>query len=230
MIEGEIRRSDLGLIDFPRGPRPRLIRWQVNERGCHICISHCRRLKQGYPVISIAGKDVDIGRLLYMHTHGALPSAVVLRHQCDDPMCINPAHRVPGTKADNARDRDERQRTARGERGGNHQLTETQVREIRASTGMSAERTAAIYGVDKATVQLIWKGQTWRHLGAAPRRPLRIGNRKLIEAEVIEVLAHPEVSATEYARRLGVTITCICQLRHGRTWRHLSRRDNGGHS
>lgn len=38
---------------------------------------------------------------------------VVARHTCDNPRCINPAHIVPGTIADNNRDRAERGRSAK---------------------------------------------------------------------------------------------------------------------
>lgn len=40
-------------------------------------------------------------------------AGVVVRHTCDNPRCINPAHLIAGTKADNNRDRAERGRSAK---------------------------------------------------------------------------------------------------------------------
>lgn len=38
---------------------------------------------------------------------------VVVRHTCDNTRCINPDHLIPGTRADNNRDRAERGRSAK---------------------------------------------------------------------------------------------------------------------
>lgn len=40
-------------------------------------------------------------------------SEIVARHTCDNPRCVNPDHLVPGTRADNNKDRAERGRSAK---------------------------------------------------------------------------------------------------------------------
>lgn len=51
-------------------------------------------------------------RAAWMIANGveALSVATVIRHQCDNPPCCNPAHLIPGTHADNVRDRESRAR------------------------------------------------------------------------------------------------------------------------
>lgn len=104
----------------PVGPRPKPIEYVVNEKGCHICTSHSPRKRTkdtiGYPTISIAGKDLSINRVLYERKYGAVPEHQLLRHTCDDPMCINPDHCIPGSHEDNMRDKVERGRTTKGRR------------------------------------------------------------------------------------------------------------------
>ena len=43
-----------------------------------------------------------------------LPSDVVVRHTCDNPPCVNPAHLVAGTQVDNMHDMAERGRVRNG--------------------------------------------------------------------------------------------------------------------
>jgi HNH endonuclease len=89
--------------------RRRQIQFYVNERGCHICVSH-RTGTHGYPCTNKNGAGQNLHHVLYEETFGPIPFGWVVRHTCDDRMCINMDHMILGTKADNSRDIVERGR------------------------------------------------------------------------------------------------------------------------
>ncbi|MCG7598892.1 hypothetical protein MHM84_03775 [Halomonas sp. McH1-25] len=91
---------------------------------------------------------------------------LVIRHRCDNPLCINPEHLEPGTRTDNARDRVERGRGHRGERTGGSLLREDEVRDIRkrAANGESQSSIAKLYGVTSSAIHYIVSRKNWAWL------------------------------------------------------------------
>ncbi len=57
-----------------------------------------------------AGKMERAHRVAYRLGVGEIPTALVVRHKCDNPTCCNPGHLELGTVADNNADRDRRGR------------------------------------------------------------------------------------------------------------------------
>ena len=111
------------------------------------------RTDRGYGVFQISQprKSVRAHRWAYAEYHGIDIRdllAEVVRHHCDNPCCVNPAHLAEGTHEDNARDRDSRGRTGRH---GRYKLTEEQVEEIRTAPG-SQRAVAARFGVTQSWV------------------------------------------------------------------------------
>lgn len=148
-------------IEMPVPPKE--VRFEVNDRGCHICVSHCTL--KGYPV-RYKQKD-GVKRCIWLHreayekAHGEIPPRFVVRHTCDTPPCINPDHLILGTHADNMRDRDERGRGSCGERHPLAILTREQVIDIRSSTGpqkiAAAKHKISISLVSRIRKRLAWK-------------------------------------------------------------------------
>ena len=63
------------------------------------------------PYYAYEGKRVLAYRLVYELVHGPIPDGHVIRHKCDNPKCCNPYHLETGTRADNEKDKYERDRT-----------------------------------------------------------------------------------------------------------------------
>jgi hypothetical protein len=130
----------------------------VNEHGYGVMRPEGRRsgptVKAHRVSLVLAGVNID---------------GLVIRHSCDNPPCVNPAHLSTGTKADNSADMVSRDRHARGSRSGTSKLTEGQVLLIRgrAAAGELHRVLAADYGVSRVTITNIVTRRTWRHLAAA---------------------------------------------------------------
>lgn len=123
--------------------------WTGARSGC---------LKQ-YGAVTIRGRRVRAHRFAYQLAVGSIPTGRIVRHRCDEPLCVRPEHLELGTQTDNNRDRDERgrQRSVRGEDHARHKLTVGQVRAIRqaAAAGQSIESLAREYPVCATTVRRI---------------------------------------------------------------------------
>lgn len=133
--------------------------------GCWELRGH--RTRDGYSKIGVEGVTYQAHRYAYMRViDPALTPDVVLRHTCDTPACWNPAHLIPGTHADNVRDKVERERQQRGEGVPSAKLTTAKVLEIRAryEAGESAASLARIFGVSYKTALLVIHRETWKHI------------------------------------------------------------------
>jgi hypothetical protein len=76
--------------------------------------------RSGYGQYRFAGKHWRAHRLAFTLANGALQADEVVRHTCDNPACVNPAHLLRGTQAQNIADKVARGRQARGERSGRY--------------------------------------------------------------------------------------------------------------
>lgn len=99
---------------------------------------------------------------LYQEKFGELPPGIVVRHKCDNRMCINLKHMETGTPADNSNDMRVRGRcnTPRGEKRSDAKLRLVDVLAIQESTepqSVIAER----YGINQSTVSRIKSGKRW---------------------------------------------------------------------
>jgi len=54
-------------------------------------------------------RHMSAHRMAYLIKHGSIPEGLVLRHSCDNKLCMNPAHLLAGSDAENAADRSLRQ-------------------------------------------------------------------------------------------------------------------------
>lgn len=118
----------------------------------------------GYGQVSVQGRPEYGHRLAYQVHRGTIPAGRVVRHRCDNPRCVNPAHLVLGSKADNSRDMVNRGRSCRGPKAHSVVLTEAQVREIRTRYRprvVTQTTLANEYGVSRANISAIVCGRSW---------------------------------------------------------------------
>ena len=137
----------------------------------------------GYGNIRAGGRTWTAHRMSFLLHGGVLQSrSDHVRHTCDNPPCVNPAHLVSGSHADNMRDAAERGRFPSGKRhftyrhpellnpvrGTDHphaKLTDEDVCKIRhlASEGLSFRALGRIFGVGHAPIAKIVRRLAWRH-------------------------------------------------------------------
>lgn len=117
----------------------------------------------GYGQLGKARPEVGIHlahRLSYEIHFGPIPEGLVVRHRCDNKVCVNPDHLIPGTAKDNSRDAMERGLLAYGDRNPSTRLTPEQVEEVRALRGTAYQKEiAAMYGITQAHVSNIQIGK-----------------------------------------------------------------------
>lgn len=92
-----------------------------------------------------------VHRHVYQECFGEIPEGMVVRHKCNNTICVNPEHLELGTHIDNMRDRAISGRTASGEKAGHAKLTVTQVNEIRRSNEITSV-LAHRYSVSRVTI------------------------------------------------------------------------------
>lgn len=105
-------------------------------------------------------------RYAYAEANGPIPKGAVVRHECDNPACCNPAHMALGTQSDNIQDKVSRDRQAKGAAVGKAKLTEAMVLEIRAlhASGMTQKEISGMFPVTQSSVSLIIKRKQWKHI------------------------------------------------------------------
>lgn len=139
--------------------------WQRTEKGEGCWLWKAKIDRDGYGYLSVNGRRKLAHRFSYeLHNGTALQRGEVVRHTCDTPACVNPAHLLAGTQLDNVADRQQRGRVARGERNGRAKLDAEKVNSIRAAQALGAtdDDLATFYGVSAAVIYDIRRGKTWR--------------------------------------------------------------------
>lgn len=138
---------------------------RVTESGCVEWTGHTTR---GYGYIAFwlgdRAKYLRAHRVAYALHHGLHPVFEgVIRHSCDSPACVNPAHLALGTQADNMTDKTLKGRNQFGSRCTYAKLDEDKVQAIRRD-----ERPQSViaedYGLVQQTVSDIKRRRIWKHV------------------------------------------------------------------
>lgn len=147
--------------------------------------------RKGYGMFSIGSRRRPDGtrrnsmvlahRVSYEIEFGAIPRSgasgyLCVLHSCENPGCVNPKHLFLGTNLDSVRKMDAKGRRKTkalcGAAHGNAVLTEDKVREIvrrHFDDKVPQRHLAAEFGVAASTVNHIFTGRLWKHLGLITR-------------------------------------------------------------
>lgn len=112
--------------------------------------------------------------MLSLHRGDMLPDAVVVRHSCDNPLCVRPDHLIAGTQTENRKDCVDKRRHAFGATHGLAKLSAMDVERVRNHPPMKRgdlSRIARELGVTPSAVLDIIKGRSWKTMPA--QRPGR---------------------------------------------------------
>lgn len=122
----------------------------------------------GYGQFSVGTKSIRAHRFAYAVYKGSLKSGLIVMHNCDNPLCVNPKHLTQGTQSKNIRDCVKRGRypDRKGQNHGNSKLRDEEIGEIRnlASVGLSQRALGQKFNVSHATIYHVLKGNTWNHV------------------------------------------------------------------
>ena len=145
--------------------RDRILRSvEENEQGCWLWTGALS--KSGYGSLGFKGRMWRAHRLAFYGFVGDIGDLHVL-HRCDNPRCVRPEHLFLGTPADNAADKSAKGRTGvekrSGELNNKAKLTEADVLMIRTSD-KSGNSIAHELGVSRALVNMVRRGEIWRHI------------------------------------------------------------------
>lgn len=125
------------------------------------------KFADGYGAIRIDRASKRAPRVSYELAKGPIPKGKQVRHECDNPICVNPTHLLVGTHADNMSDMAER---SRGHR--EYRVTDDEVQQIREADDTLAN-LAAKYGVSIGLIAAI-RGKA----GHRVKRPVSMSRRR----------------------------------------------------
>lgn len=119
-----------------------------------------------YGLFRLQGHRYLAHRVSFLIHNGIFNPIKVIRHTCDNPPCVNPAHLKIGTQRDNVMDAVKKLRMQHGETHCRAKLTTKEVMEIQKllKRGHQQKAIAEMFGVNKSTICCINIKRNWKHV------------------------------------------------------------------
>lgn len=117
----------------------------------------------GYPAFWLDGQNRGGHRVMATVSGIVLEDGQIVMHRCDNPGCVNPAHLVAGTMADNSADMVAKGRNRRGDDHPNSKLSREKVAIARAmrEQGATWSDIGRKFDVSYVAVRNAVIGRTW---------------------------------------------------------------------
>jgi hypothetical protein len=134
---------------------------------CWIWLGAIQKGDMQYGLFKVKGVMMHAHRVSFIMAWGPIPKGMLVRHTCDNPLCVKPDHLIPGTHKQNMEDRNSRGRHAHGARQGLAKLADENVLEARRldATGKFRQKDLAeVYGVSQTTMGKALNGTQWSHV------------------------------------------------------------------
>jgi DNA invertase Pin-like site-specific DNA recombinase len=168
-----------------------------------------------------------IARRMWIKKNGVWPEGKICTHVCDNKLCINPEHIIPGTMSDNQAGMAERDRSPWGDRCGARILSSKEAKEIYAlkNSGLSQRVVGERYGVGGTAVRNIWNDiNWWRDNQGMENFPVlltkKLVGKKLTLREVESIRSMKgKLSSTETARMYKISQRMVIKIWNNISWR-----------
>lgn len=154
------------------------------------------KFASGYGAYSIKHSPFKAPRIMHFIHTGQDPLELNVLHHCDNPPCCNPRHLFLGSHADNVKDRDQKGRTASGDRSGSI---------------LHPERLAR-------------GDKNWKHNHPETARGERNPKHKLTEQEVLEIrrtYVKKYGTQKQFASKYGIDVLTLQRILNRERWKHL---------
>jgi len=182
---------------------------------------------RGYGRFWINGRYVPCHRFAYyIHNNFIIDPDLCVCHTCDTPLCMNPKHLFQGTYAVNNKDRNSKNRQAKGISCQQTILTEDQVRQILIDIHNNAYRTIEQiqqkYFVGRSVITDILIGRSWKHVTSQLQVPLMSIKHKVIHTPIRNKrLTYDDANLIRDEYKTGISITQLC-INHNSTSRQIT--------
>lgn len=141
--------------------------WSKVDRGGGCWTWKGATLPSGHGRLTANQFQLYAHRFSYEIFYGSIPPGMVVRHSCDNPSCVNPAHLELGTQRDNIQDAFRKERMARGNMLPQAKVTPRAVRlmrRIRVETGLYYTKLGPLFGISATQARRICNRVDWRHI------------------------------------------------------------------
>jgi HNH endonuclease len=124
----------------------------VDKKSDAECWNWLGRLdKNGYGSLRTPQTQLRAHRVSFQIHNSTKIEGLIVRHLCNNPSCVNPAHLASGTQTDNMRDRELAGNVPRNETHPNMKFTDDVVEQVRNLTGTYKE-IGAKFGMSESQV------------------------------------------------------------------------------